>query len=200
VDGKAVDAAVRRLVRPALREHGFTRFSGRSAWRSDQETVELVVFRSFSSYIATGVGCTTFSFGVEGGVAYRRVLPGVERPKEYDLTFRFSLGKYLRQPFFRPYGRPQPTDRPDVWFVLPDGSNLDDTVADALRAIEEQALPLLDTFREPRLALEMMRQREPSNPDFGTAGVWGYGAVGSPHWQQVAKELADLAGIRDSDS
>ena len=115
-----MDQAVRELVRPALKDVGFHRFTSRSAWRQHGQTVDLVVFRSFTSYIASGVGCTTFSFAVTAGVYYQcTAATDNPRPKDYDLTFRFELGKSLRQPYFRPYGREETSDRPDVWYGYP---------------------------------------------------------------------------------
>lgn len=192
MDGKAVDAVVRRLARPVLRRHGFERFTGRSGWRFSEETVELIVFRSFNGHVAAGVGCTTFSFAVTAGVAYRCLEPGLERPKDYELTFRFELGKYLRQPIFHPCGRQAPGDRPDVWFVLDDGSNVEEAVSDAVTAIEKQALPLLDVYKHPQLAFEALLNGRSSNSTFGTAGITMPGAIGSPRWSQTAHAIGQL--------
>jgi hypothetical protein len=125
VDGKYVDRAVREIVRPALRDAGFDAFAGRRAWRHHDQTVDHLVVRSFSSYLGQRVGCNTHSFSAEGGVFYQCASEAdLDRPKEYDCTFRIMVCKSLRQPFFHPYGKPGP-DRPDVWYVLADGSNLD---------------------------------------------------------------------------
>ncbi|HEV7898013.1 MAG TPA: hypothetical protein VGP31_09245, partial [Planosporangium sp.] len=101
-----MDRAIRELVRPALRAAGFDAFAGRSAWRHHDQTVDLVVFRSFSSYLASGVGCTSYSFAVTAGVFYQcTATADVSRPEDYQLTFRFELGKSILQPYFHPYGR-----------------------------------------------------------------------------------------------
>lgn len=192
MDGKAVDAVVRRLARPVLRRHGFERFTGRSAWRFNDHTVELIVFRSFTSYVATRVGSTTFSFAVTAGVAYRCLKPCPERPRDHELTFRFELGKYLRQPVFHPYDREAASDRPDVWFVLDDGSNVEEAVSDAVTAIEKQAVPLLDVYKQPHLAFDALLHDRSSNPSFGAPGITLPGAVGSPRWTHTAHAIGQL--------
>lgn len=68
MNGAVVGRAVNEVVRPRLRDAGFTKFAARKAWRFDEHTVELVTCRSFSSYIAGGVGCTTYSFAMTTGV------------------------------------------------------------------------------------------------------------------------------------
>jgi hypothetical protein len=50
MEGKAVNRAVSEIVRPVLRAAGFDTFSGRSAWRHHDQTIGLVVFRSFQSH------------------------------------------------------------------------------------------------------------------------------------------------------
>jgi hypothetical protein len=49
-------------------------------------------------------------------------------------------------------------DRADIWFVLPDGSNLDECLAGALEAIRAQGLPWLDEAHRDRRA----PQRQPA--------------------------------------
>jgi hypothetical protein len=81
---------------------GQLQFTGRKAWRFQPATMELVAFRSFTNYIAAGVGSTTFSFAVTAGIWYRCLDVDLVKPEpeDYDLTFSFALGKTLRQPWF----------------------------------------------------------------------------------------------------
>ena len=192
MDGRAVGAAVRKLAWPPLREIGFGPFTGRCAWRSTEFTVELIVFRSFSSYVAGGVGCTSYSFAVTSGVSYRALNPDVIKPKDYELTFRFELGKTLSQPWFTPGGTQPPTDRPDVWYVLEDGSNVDAAVEDAAQAIATQALPLLDRFSTPRGAFDALLTERSTNADFGVAGVSMPGQPDSPRWRDTCVAIGHL--------
>jgi len=102
VDGRVVGIAIRQRVRPVLKEAGFAEFTERKAWRQSEHTIDHATFRSFTSYIAEGVGCTTFSFAVEVGVYFRCMDPQLKRPQDFHLTFRSVLGKNLRQPVFHP--------------------------------------------------------------------------------------------------
>lgn len=93
-----------------------------------------MTFRSYNAYIAGALGCTSYSFTVEVGVFYRCFNPDLMRPQDYDCTFRAILGKTIRQPFFATEWGPA-EDRPDVFHVLPDRSNLDAVIDDAKRAL-----------------------------------------------------------------
>jgi hypothetical protein len=192
VDGRAVDGAVREIVRPCLKDAGFTKFTGRKAWRFQLATIELVTFRSFTSYIAAGVGCTTFSFAVTAGVWYRCLDMDLVKPEDYDLTFAFEQGKTLRQPWLSYEGSANSWDRPDVWYLVPDGSNLDESVHDAAAVLIASGLPLLDRFAVLELAYRALLTETSRNPDFGLPGIAMPGAPGSPRWRATGLAIGHL--------
>jgi hypothetical protein len=192
LDGRIVGKALGEAVRPLLKSTGFTRFAGRTAWRDSEDTVDLVNFRSFTRYIADGVGCTTYSFTGVAGVFYRCLGPDQDRPKDYELTFRATLGKTLSQPIFRPYGRSTTTDRPDVWFVTEDGRTLAECIADARECVEAQGLPFLDKFKEPRRAFESLRTERSTGTGFGEPSVHMPGNPDSPRWRDTALAIGHL--------
>ena len=163
---------VRRLVWPELRHHGFSAFTGRTAWRYVKDVVDVVNFQSFGPALADSVGCTSFSFSINLGVWVpqdawsrepKRDPDGHPRPAEYECEpHRKRLDKSLSQPWFEPYKsdprrwlpsvrrhkaglkkvlRTDIHDRPDTWFVLPDGANLSECLDDALRALHQDGLP-----------------------------------------------------------
>jgi Domain of unknown function (DUF4304) len=178
-----VTREIRRLVWPALRQAGFTAFTGRSAWRYVARDIDVVNFQSFAASLADAVGCTTFSFGVNLGVWLAEDAPhglklqrdsdGRLRPEEYQCAQRLHLEKSLAQPWFKPFPndtsrwplslrrhreglekvfRRDRHDRADIWFVLPDGSNLGECLKDALQAIRTEGLPWFAATRRDRRA------------------------------------------------
>jgi hypothetical protein len=181
VDARDVTRELRRVVWPVLREHDFTAFAGRTAWRYVNDAVDVVNFQSFSASIADAVGCTTFSFSVNLGVwlpadAHRELEPardakGRPRPTEYQcVPHRRRLEKSLAQPWFKPFSsdtsrwlpalrlhrrglkkvlRTDTHDRSDTWFVLPDGSNAEECLEDALRAIRDEGMAWFEQTRSP---------------------------------------------------
>lgn len=118
------------------------------------------------------------------------------RPKDHHLAFRFELGKSLRQPYFHPGGRKGNFDRPDVWYVLPDGSNLGECVVDALDAIKTRGLPLIDRFTNPPEAFHALLTETSTETSFGSAGVTMTGVPGSPNWQATALAIGQLVSTR----
>lgn len=112
----AVTREIRRLVWPALRDEGFSAFTGRSAWRFVTDDIDVVNFQSFGASLADAIGCTTFSFAVNLGVwlveddipngmepKLRRDADGHLRPEEYQCPYRLHLEKSVEQPWFKPF-------------------------------------------------------------------------------------------------
>lgn len=177
VDARDVTRAIRRQVWPVLRTAGFDSFSGRTAWRYVDAAVDVVNFQSFSASIADAVGCTPFSFSVNLGLwlpgdSAPRLKPdaqGRPRPQEWQCGHRRRLEKLIPQPWFEPFSRRDASrwprglllhreglkrviradrhDRPDTWFVLPDGANLGEVLDDALRAIREDGFAWFESLR-----------------------------------------------------
>jgi hypothetical protein len=180
-----VTALIARRVRPLLREYGFTDFTGRRAWFVEDEVISHVTLNAVGSYFAGAVGCTSYSFSVEAGVYYRVLDRDLLRPQDYNLTFRLLLGKYRRQALVSP-------DRPDVWFIAEDGQDLETVVDDAVQAVQAQALPVLDRFRDAQLAFDALLSEDSSDVGYGKLGLMMPGAPGSPHWTEVAQAVGGL--------
>ena len=58
--------------------------------------------------------------------------------------------RYLHRKGLKKVLRKDTHDRPDTWFVLPDGSNLEQCLEDVLRAMREEGLPWFEQIRSER--------------------------------------------------
>lgn len=202
MDSKDVNKQLRTRIRPLLKAAGFTKFTDRNSWLLREESKWIVNFQSFNSYLADGVGCTTFSFGINLGVYFDFHRPSpdapvVQWPKEYEATLRFNALKRLGQPLFNPYGRHPGRDRRDVFFVLEDGSNLDEVIDDARGVIEDHGLPTLRLYDDPLYAycslFDHARHWPPRSPS-AQIEVMPCGNVDSPHWREVVASLSHRLG------
>jgi len=124
---------------------------------------------SFSAYAGS-----LPTFMGTGAVESHRGIPSEmpkARPHYWDMPLQFGIEKTIHQPWFEPFahapspGTPKPMlvhrqglmkvlrrerhDRPDIWYVLPDGSNLDEVVEDLVSAVTSQVVPLLDRMQNP---------------------------------------------------
>ena len=126
---------------------------------------------SFSFSAFAGTLPTFMGTGVAGS---RRGVPAAmpkSRPHHWDTHLKFGIEKTLHQPWFEPFSRPPSAaaphafgihreglkkvlrrdrhDRPDIWYVRPDGSNLDEVMGDLVTVVISQAVPLLDRMHDP---------------------------------------------------
>jgi len=210
MDAKVVDAALREHLWPQLKAAGFTRHTGRTAWRATPDAIQCLNVQSYNSYLADRMAATTYSFGVNLGVFFpaiaRRSAKGAfvrdpSRPSESSCHLRRVLTKGFAQPDMPTTGwfgsaarQPNPAgwvDRPDVWLVLPDGSNVERAVLDAAERVLTEGLPWLDAVAQPNEAIRRLLEE----PDvFAHRGViletYG-GRLGSPaRWQAIGAMAA----------
>ena len=160
MDSRVVAWEIKKEIWPLLRHHGFAEFSTKRAWRRLPGQIHVVNFQSFNSYLAERVGCTTFSFALNIGI-YFLAIPLIEpvrrgndptvKPQEYQCHFRHSLSKEIEQPVL---------PRRDVWYVEPDGSNLKETLSDALAVLEQEGLPWFKKFESLEEVLRLLMERE----------------------------------------
>jgi hypothetical protein len=160
MDSRVVAREIKNEIWPLLRHHGFTSFSAKTAWRHLTEQIHVVNFQSFNSYLAEGVGCTTFSFALNLGIYFRAIPvnypigkgPGpAVKPQEYHCHFRHRLLKGIEQVVL---------PRRDTWYVEPDGSNLLETLADARTLLQNEGLPWFDRFKSLEEVLRLLMEQE----------------------------------------
>jgi len=145
--------------------------------------------QSFNSYLAEGVGCTTFSFGLNLGIYIRAIphthlFPGVDpsvKPAEYHCHFRKHLLKSIDQPTL---------PRRDVWYIDPDGRNLADVVSDARSVLVADGLPWFARLDSLHDVFDMLIEDVPSELAIGPG-------IGSPNWKYFTGHIARQLGKRE---
>src|SRR5258708_14777033 len=147
MDSKIVNKAIKKEILSLLKENKFTKFNSRNALRFSEQQVDMINFQSFNSYLAYGVGCTTYSFSINLGVYYKcyEKTPWFNskiptKPSEYVWLQAKPLKKTLIQAkLFHPYNNPSfhawHKDRNDIWYVKENGSNLEEVIQDAKECI-----------------------------------------------------------------
>ena len=218
IDSRVVNRALRQIVWTALQPLGFTRRTQRTAWRDRPDSIQVVNFQSFNSYAAEVMATTSYSFAVNLGVFYpaiaersavARFIKDQSRPAEPHCHARKILSKGIAQsdevaPARRVDPRSSPTagqwvDRPDVWFVVPDGSNVNAVVSDALSRILEVGIPWLERLSDLREARGHFREVEDSWQGRGLLAEHYGGTLGSPSRLHsigaLSAALGDEAGL-----
>jgi len=178
MDSKVVNREIKARIWPLLRARGFEVFSSRSAWRHLSDRIEVVNFQSFNSYLADGLGCTTFSFSVNLG-SYLLFIPhhlepsrikdknGRLLPEEYDCPFRGILSSSISQPIPRPDN--------DIWCIDESGANLAASMQDVSDGLINRGLAWFAQFEQPAAVLRILRNNPERRPQ-----LFGFGNNPSP--------------------
>jgi hypothetical protein len=204
MDSRVVNRRIKTDIWPLLREHGFSHFTSRTAWRYLPEQVHVVNFQSFNAHQAGVMNITTFSFHLNLGVylaaipsQYGKDVPlrnGQPAPAEWACHLRRMLGKPIVQRTL------ESAARPDVgrdnwrwyWIVDGEGTNLGELMDAARAALGSQALPWFARFTDPREVLRTLVEEEDSIPD-----TWGFGRLGSPSRNYFIGYVARSLGETD---
>jgi len=192
-----VNAELRRIVWPTLRDYGFASRTQRVAWRDYPDSVAVVDFWSFNAYNAEVMGVTSFSFQVSLGIRalcssegrdHIKTVDGRLRPKESACDVRRVLWKTIGQ---------DETQHPYIWFVRGDGSNLSEVVEDACSVLLATGIAWIDEFSDLSRILSFAKNEPEEWDEKGTTitGTWGLGRLGCPHRQRL---IADIEAARQT--
>jgi hypothetical protein len=184
IDSKDVNQALRDTVWPVLKSEGFRRRTTRTAWRDRPDQVDIINFWSLGAYNAGVYGVTSYSFQLELAthprVRTRDSTPskdGSLRPSAADCDFR----RFLRRPFDQPE-----TNRPEVWYLRPDGSNLREVIEAARDLLITEGLRWFSDLDGVDPLLQIARSDRRDDP---SGEVWGMGNPGSPHRRELIAAL-----------
>jgi len=189
IDSKIVNKQIKCTVFPVLKEHGFAHFSSRSAWRYQADKVDVVNFQSFNSYLAEGVGCTTYSFALNLGCFFTYI------PERFPTAQKDELKKpeesvcHFRSKLFRTFDQRE-LKRNDIWYIDPEGIYLKRCMEDALNQILIKGLVWFERFSKTEEVLRTLLEEE-----INMNGTWGFGRKPSP----IRSYLAGYTALRLGD-
>lgn len=191
MDSKEVNKHIRAIIWPALKEQGFDTFDPRTAWRHQDDRIDVINFQSYNTYHAGVLKVTPFSFSVNLGCCLTtipfhtdiKVKNGFPLPKEYQCDFRGRLKRTFLQ--FR-------NRHKDIWYIDNKGKSLGKSLEDVLRQIRQKALPWFQRLTDKA---EVMRILCSENEQMGD--LWGFGRNPSPHRSYLTGYLALSLGDTD---
>jgi len=154
-----VNRVLRLALNPALRANGFTKFKGRCAWRYMEDCIWVLQLRAVGNYFSMVTGFPPMSLCGELCIFFPdfpspdpmrrdskppRDTDGLYIPKPPSCQIRLPLLVQQDQAADCASIRsPAERDRDNVWFVRPDGSNVEAVVEDVRCSVVEWGIPLL---------------------------------------------------------
>lgn len=175
MDSKVVNKYIRELIRPELKALRFNKFTTRNSWRYRGNIVDVINFQSFNSYNAEVLGITTFSFSINLGSFHLdiptqhgsiKLKSNFPCPEEFECPFRGGLRRTFEQ---------KELERKDIWFVKPDGSNIEECIIDARNQMLAHGVKWF-TNLDTKEALRDILINKPES----MGELWGFGRNPSP--------------------
>ena len=145
-----INKVIRKSLSPILRENGFNKVNTRNNWRWLDQCIWVLKISAVGNYFSEVTGWPPMSIQVELGIYYV-FIPSVEEikkgtrgellPKEYQCHLRGELNCNLDQSnYIRHLNNPADRTRTDIWWVEPDGSNVDEVIKDIGKSFIEKGL------------------------------------------------------------
>lgn len=181
MDSKIINKEIKKHIFPILKELGFDFFASRTACRHKDNKIDVIEFRSFTSFYAQLLKCTTFSFSISLGEFFKCIpvannnLPDKYKIKERlgeicpgtpDCHIRREMNKTIKQ---------NECLRSDIWFVDQGGLNLENVISDAIQVVRSDAIQWFDRFDNDEEVLRTLL-----NDEEDMQGTWGFGRNPSP--------------------
>ena len=142
---KHINSSFKEVLVPLLKDNGFEIISGKKAWKHLDGKIYHFIVSGVGANFANVTGFSSCSLTASINVYYPDLAGssackklhknGSLLPSETECYFRFGLDKNIKQEGFA---------RRDVWWVIEDGSNIEEVILDISKTLIEHALPLVE--------------------------------------------------------
>lgn len=158
-----VARAIDRALRPILTANGFSKFKGRSTYRYEDDTIFGFTTCAVGAYFATITGFTPSSFTATLWVNYRAIPARNEPSIDGDgLAIPTSMHRHIALPsnlesqVRTGISSGPEKSREDIWWVHPDGENLDLLARDLAAVFESQGSDWVSLHLDKERVLAMV--------------------------------------------
>ena len=134
-----INKLIRKILSPTLKENGFDRVNTRHNWGWKDHCIWVLDITAVGKYFSDVTGWSPMSVYVELGIYYDFVPPkygeikigtkGELLPKPHQCQLQNQLYCSLEQSnYTKLFDNPAERDRNDIWWIQPDGSNIEEVI------------------------------------------------------------------------
>ena len=161
-----VNKVIRKVISPVLRENGFSKVNTRNNWGYSGDSVKVFKIRSVGNYFSDVTGWPPMSVGVEIGIYYKFIPDdyppktdnkGNYLPQEYHCHLRSNLEiQHDQSKYAKVLDHDLERQRKDIWWIEPNGGNIEQAVNDIKAAFLKDGAPWLKKYSDCKKAYDFI--------------------------------------------
>ncbi len=125
ISSSEINKVIRQHFSPLLRQNGFTKVQTRLNWGWGSPCTRVLIIRAVGGHFSAVTGWPSMSLGVQLGVWYEFIPQDYECQQRHHPDIGLDQRRYTQQ-----LTNPAEQSRTDLWWVQPDGSNIEQVVKD----------------------------------------------------------------------
>jgi len=148
-----IDKYIRKTISPILRNNGFSKVKTRNNWAYQEKCIWIFNIRSVGYYFSQVTGFPPMSLTAWLGIFYTFIphppkikvdKDGLLLPPEYAGHLRLTLKNHNCKLQIRSrLKNPLEVQREDIWWIDPDGCNLEPMINDLAKSLQTEGIPWL---------------------------------------------------------
>jgi hypothetical protein len=174
IDSPEINKVIRKLLSPTLKENGFSKVNTRNNWGWHGDCIWVLNLTAVGKYFSDVTRWPSMSIHVNIGIYYDFVPPreddkiklgskGEILPKYYDCHLQKELYCNLDQSkYTKRLPNPAERERNDIWWIQPDGSNINKVLEDIRESFLNDGLTWLRKYTDVRTAFSEIEKEHDS--------------------------------------
>lgn len=164
-----INKVIRKILSPTLRENGFSKVNTRNNWGWHDHCIWVLNIQAVGNYFSEVTGWTPSSLTVCGGI-YFDFIPPLEKvktdekgnllPKYHECPIQFlefectlDQTKYIKH-----LDNPAERKRTDIWWIEPDGSNVEQVITNITDVFLKKGLDLFKKYTDLEVAFRYIEE------------------------------------------
>ena len=172
-----INKTIRRILSPSLREAGFNKVNSRQNWAWIDHCIWVLEIRAVGKYFSDVTGWPPMSINVDLGIYYDFIpsrhseikigTQGELLPKPFQCHLENQLNCHIDQASYKNHlANPAEKERKDIWWVEPDGSNIEEVITDIKNSFSRDGLEWFRTYTNLKAAFNEIENQHNSLQKF----------------------------------
>jgi hypothetical protein len=173
IGSSEINKVIRKLLSPTLKENGFSKVNTRNNWGWHDHSIWVLNKATVGNYFSDVTGWSPMSIHVDIGIYYDFVPPEegeIKVGSKSELLPKYHEGQLQKQlycnldqsKYIRRLNNRAEKERNDIWWVQPDGSNINEVISDIRESFLSDGLEWLRKYTDVEIAFNEIEKEHDS--------------------------------------